>query len=183
MKFDVLVMGGAAENTPIEGFEPVFTDTCVKRRFDIVNRDEYIDQQIIRMNGVRAHLWGPRDTANGLSEADRKRVETQSSVKAQDYMIEGRNALLIIYFIQPSNEGVDVDDYFTAESTMEEEVKSQVKLLLEMRQKNMKYLVGYGIGFPHKQGVSGDATNYIVNKTCNYYTKQHEEDYQTYGEI
>jgi hypothetical protein len=135
------------------------------------------------MNGVRAHLWGPRDTANGLSEADRKRVETQSSVKAQDYMIEGRNALLIIYFIQPSNEGVDVDDYFTAESTMEEEVKSQVKLLLEMRQKNMKYLVGYGIGFPHKQGVSGDATNYIVNKTCNYYTKQHEEDYQTYGEI
>lgn len=30
MKFDVLVMGGAAENTPIEGFEPVFTDTCVK---------------------------------------------------------------------------------------------------------------------------------------------------------
>ena len=183
MKFDVLVMGGAAENTPIDGFEPVFTDTCVKRRFDIVNRDEYIDQQIIRMNGVRAHLWGPRDTANGLSEADRKRVETQSSVKAQDYMIEGRNALLIIYFIQPSNEGVDVDDYFTAESTMEEEVKSQVKLLLEMRQKNMKYLVGYGIGFPHKQGVSGDATNYIVNKTCNYYTKQHEEDYQTYGEI
>ena len=66
---------------------------------------------------------------------------------------------------------------------MEEEVKSQVKLLVEMRQKNMKYLVGYGIGFPHKQGVSGDATNYIVNKTCNYYTKQHEEDYQTYGEI
>lgn len=48
MKFDVLVMGGAAENTPIEGFEPVFTDTCVKRRFDIVNRDEYLDQQIIR---------------------------------------------------------------------------------------------------------------------------------------
>lgn len=183
MKFDVLVMGGAAENTPIEGFEPVFTDTCVKRRFDIVNRDEYLDQQIIRINGVRAHLWGPRDTANGLSEADRKRVESQTSVKAQDYMLEGRNALLIIYFIQPSNEGVDIDDYFTAENTMEEEVKSQVKLLLEMRQKNMKYLVGYGIGFPHKQGLSGDATNYIVNKTCNYYTKQHEEDYQTYGEI
>lgn len=183
MKFDVLVMGGAAENTPIEGFEPVFTDTCVKRRFDIVNRDEYLDQQIIRINGIRAHLWGPRDTANGLSEADRKRVESQTSVKAQDYMLEGRNALLIIYFIQPSNEGVDIDDYFTAENTMEEEVKSQVKLLLEMRQKNMKYLVGYGIGFPHKQGLSGDSTNYIVNKTCNYYTKQHEEDYQTYGEI
>ena len=112
MKFDVLVMGGAAENTPIEGFEPVFTDTCVKRRFDIVNRDEYLDQQIIRINGVRAHWWGPRDTANGLSEADRKRVESQTSVKAQDYMLEGRNALLIIYFIQPSNEGVDIDDYY-----------------------------------------------------------------------
>ena len=97
------IVGLATTNTPIEGFAPVFVDACVKRRFDIVNRDEYLDQQIIRMNGVRAHLWGPRDTANGLSEADRKRVESQSSVKAQDYMIEGRNALLIIYFIQPSN--------------------------------------------------------------------------------
>lgn len=183
MKFDVLIMGGATENIPIEGFAPVFADTCVKRRFDIVNRDEYIEQQIIRMNGVRAHLWGPRDTANGLSESSRKFVESQSSVKAQDYMIEERNALLIIYFIQPSNEDVDIVDYFTAERTMEEEVKSQVELLLEMKKKNMQYLVGYGIGFPHKQGASENATNYIVNKTCNYYTKQHEEDYQTYGEI
>lgn len=183
MNFDVLVMGGAAENAPILGFEPVFSDTCVKRRFDIVNRDEYLEQQIIRMNGVRAHLWGPRDTANGLNESERKKVESLSSVKAQDYMVEGRNALFIIYFIQPSNEDLDIDEYYTAENTIEEEVKSQIELLLELKQKKLKYLIGYGIGFPHKHGVSGDATNYIVNKTCNYYTKQHEEDYQTYGEI
>ena len=183
MKFDVLVMGGDAANKPIEGFEPSFTDTCVLRTFDIVNRDEYIDQQIIRINGVRAHLWGRRDPANGLSPEERKNVETQTSARAQDYMIEGRNPLLIIYFIQPNNEGIDIENYFTAEESVEDEVKSQAKLLIEMQEKGIKYLVGYAIGFPNKQGVSEDATNYVVNKTCNYYAKQHEEDYQSYGEI
>ena len=101
MKFDVLVMGGASGNTPIVGFESIFSDTCVKRNFDVSNRNEPKDKWLIRMNGVKAHLWGPRDTANGLDPKQRELFKNHISVKAQDYMIEGRNALLIIYFIQP----------------------------------------------------------------------------------
>lgn len=182
LKFDILVMGGSTGNHTVD-YLPLFKSTCVKRQFDIVNRDEYEDQQIVRINGVRAHLWGRKDTANGLTDKQRKTVENNTGGNAQDYMIEGRNALLIVYFIQPDNGNVNETDLFTAENSHEEEVLSQVKLIHEMRDGDCPYLIGYAIGFPSKNGYCGESTVYVVNKTCNYYTKQHEEDYQMYGEI
>lgn len=182
MKFDILVMGGSQNNTKVN-FSPLFEEYCAGRTFDIVNRDDYEYNHIIRMSGVRAHLWGPRDTANGLSKDERAKIESRKGVKAQDYMIEGRNPLLIIYFIQPQFGPIESLDLFTAENTREEKVKSEIKLWLELSNAKYPYLIGYAIGFPFKSGTSGEATNYVVNKTCNYYAKQHEEDYQSYGEI
>lgn len=183
IKFDVLIMGGDKGNDPVD-FYPLFVDTCVKRAFDVVNRDEYVNQQIIRINGIRAHLWGPADTANGLSPEVRKNVETMQGgkAKAQDYMVEGRNALLIIYYIQPNNDDVDIESYYTAENSVDEVVLAQIRMLLDMKKNELPYLIGFAIGFPKKEGVIDGATNYIVNRTCNYYEKQHQEDYNDYGE-
>ena len=90
--------------------------------------------------------------------------------------------MLIVYFIQLSNADLDIDERVTSENSMSEDARAEIDLLVEMK-KTCPYLVGYGIGFPSKNGASSESTTYTVNKTCNYYAKQHEEDYQTYGEI
>ena len=51
-----------------------------------------------------------------------------------------------------------------------------IKLYKELQTRKYKYLVGYALGFPRKDGASFKSTMYTVNKTVNYFDKDHENE-------
>lgn len=84
--------------------------------------------------------------------------------------------MLILYFVRPSlPEELDEDD-FTSDKDTKEDIKDRVKLDLELQTRKYRYLVGYGLGFPRKQGASSETIMYTVNITVNYYDKDHENE-------
>jgi len=180
--FDVLVMGGDSKLT--FNINTIVQDKCVDRQYDIVNKGICKDEEIIRLSKQRAHLWGPRDTSFGLDPITVKNINNAfHSISAQDYMVEGRNPLLIIYFINPKNTDQDEEEIYTSNQSVREQGSDIIELSLDLAKEKNKFLVGYAIGFPKMQGsISNGAIHYVVNKTCSYYDKQHDEDMQMYGE-
>lgn len=173
--FDVYIIGGDGDKKNLY-FEcgSSIKVPLIKRQFDITN-----DNTMIRINAQRAHLWGTRDTLAGLTKDQKKEVESHiSGVKIQDYLIENRNPLLIIYFVNPDNEDTDREEKYTGVTSPDE----YIKFHLDLYNSKYPYLVGYGIGFPCIGGKHGEANNYTVNTSCDYYEKQHDEDEQKYGE-
>lgn len=165
--FDVLIIGGSSTNHFTLN-DMKIDIPLVSRRFDIPNSN------VIRMNAKRAHLWGRSDTKYGLSKNEQEQVTKDEygaindNVRAQDYLIEGRNPILIIYFINPDNHDSPSDNIDYGYRSEE------FKLNLELLSSRYPYLVGYAIGFPNKKGENAKATLYTVNKTVNYYEKDHE---------
>lgn len=158
--FDVLIVGGSSNNK----FSIPSMDIeipLVSRKYDVPSND------VIRMNAKRAHLWGRSDAKYGLSKREQESVSEHA--RAQDYLIEGRNPLLIIYFVDPKNSPDDNDIY------NKDDMQANLKLNLELMARRYSYLIGYAIGFPMKKGESCENTLYTVNKTVNYYDKDHEE--------
>lgn len=179
--FDILVMGG--QSVKEINLEPDIHDRCIDRQYDIVNKLSAADDKLIRINKVRAHLWGPRDTSYGLPEEKIKEIQQMyNAVSAQDFMLEGRNPLLIIYFINLTNKDESDDDKHTSENTVNENISEEKSLKKDLRNSNQDFLTGYAIGFPKKTGAVNRANTYVVNTTCNYYDKKHEEDQEMYGE-
>lgn len=179
--FDILVMGG--QSVKEINLEPDIHDRCIDRQYDIVNKLSAADDKLIRINKVRAHLWGPRDTSYGLPEEKIKEIQqTYNAVSAQDFMLEGRNPLLIIYFINLTNKDESDEDKHTSENTVNENISEEKSLKKDLRNSNQDFLTGYAIGFPKKTGAVNMANTYVVNTTCSYYDKQHEEDQEMYGE-
>ena len=88
-------------------------------------------------------------------------------------MIQGRNPLLIIYFVDLRNDYEDgsSEDLFTGEVGFVD----YSKLMLEQCVMDFKFVVGYAIGFPKKEGEESVSTSYTVNKTVNYFDKNHED--------
>lgn len=85
-------------------------------------------------------------------------------------MVKGRNPLLIIYFIDRQQQFVDEEMYTGASSKSE-----NVKVRRELKTRRYNYLVGYAIGFPHKDNAVSESILYTVNKMVNYFDKDHEE--------
>lgn len=172
--FDILVIGGESSKS-LE-----LNNVCiplVQRRFDLKYQD-----QIIRINAQRARLGGKRDTAYGLSQEQKKKIEAECNPTANDYLnVDGRNPLLIVYFLDPSNEKArkkqDEESYVFFEIE-----KKEKKLIDELANTRYKCLVGFGIGFPSIKGKKEETTYYVVNSTCDYFEKMHEEDIEEYGE-
>ncbi len=157
--FDVLVIGGSSEDHFIID-ELKIDIPLVSRRFDIPGSN------VIRMNAKRAHLWGRFDTKFGLLKEETENIS--ENARAQDYLIKGRHPLLIIYFVDPNNhDEIDNIDY--------KYLTEEHKLLMQLNSSRYSYLVGYAIGFPSKDGENGKTILYTVNKTVNYYDKDHEE--------
>lgn len=157
-KFDILIMGGSSERHFVLN-DMKIDIPLVSRRFDIPSSN------VIRMNAKRAHLWGRFDTKFGLSKEEQDRIS--DNARAQDYLIKGRNPILIIYFVDPNNhDATENIDY--------RYISDELKLNLELISSRYSYLVGYAIGFPAKDGENGKITLYTVNKTVNYYEKDHE---------
>ena len=167
--FDVLIMGGerrvkGEENPNRFKYDKLgINEPLVGRIFDVRDNN-------IRINRNRLRLGGKEDTKFGLTETQIPLTHT----KAQDYLIKGRNPLLIIYFVHPS---IEFDEeVYSSDKTVKEEVKDAIKLHSELQTRKYKYLVGYALGFPQKDGVLPEATMYTVNKTVNYYDKDHENE-------
>ena len=156
--FDVLIIGGSSERN-FELKDMGIDIPLVSRRFDIPSSN------VIRMNAKRSHLWGRSDTKYGLSREEQSKIS--DNARAQDYLIEGRNPILIIYFVDPNN-------HDSTENIDYKYISEELKLNLELISSRYSYLVGYAIGFPHKDGEIEKTTLYTVNKTVNYYEKDHE---------
>lgn len=169
-QFDVLVIGGSSSLTM--DFAPLDIHmNLVKRKFDI--KDNGVEK-IIRINATRAHLWGRSDTKYGLTSTEQNTIENDfKSPAAQDYLIKGRKPLLIIYFVDLRNDHDDgtSEDLFAGETDFDD----YLKLMLDQCVMDFKFVVGYAIGFPKKDGEESTATLYTVNKTINYFDKAHED--------
>lgn len=162
--FDVLVIGGDKKTQKHFVMPELDIDIpLVRRSFDISTKDE----SIIRISGQRARLGGRADAKNGLDSS----YQFKDDVRSQDYLIKGRNPLLIIYFIDLSNEDLENEERFT--SIMDR--GDEVKLYLEIINRKYNYLVGYAIGFPKKDDADGEKVIYTVNRTVNWFEKEHEE--------
>lgn len=163
-KFDILIMGGESEIKFV--FPHLAIDMCVvKRKYDI---NDYGDGKIIRVSGQRAHLIGRQDTRNGLTKDELEKIN--GNHLAQDYLINGRNPLIIIYFIDLKNEfkKEDAEEFFTGITNSAEYIKFYIE-------NNTKYFVGFAIGFPQKDNVDSTIEEYTVNKTANFYDNDHGE--------
>ena len=156
----------------------------LKRGYDIVNPDS----KIIRISKTKTRLMGRSDPSEGLPKEKIIELEKEygNNCPSKEYLYYGRNPLLIIYYIYPKNEEEFDEERFTSILDPSDEIK----LMIDLHKNKYNYLIGYAIGFSKKYDpsiygtdkVDDDNTLYIVNKSCNYYDKQHDEDFEKYGE-
>lgn len=162
--FDVLIIGGESKNDNRFIFPKLNIDIpLVRRTYDIPESD----LSVIRMSGQRARLGGRLDTKNGLTKSE---LPSGDNLRSRDYMIKGRNPLLIIYFLDPNNSELSNEEIHTGVSSQLEEVK----LKRELKTRKYNYLVGYAMGFPQKDNAIGEDILYTVNKSVNYFEKEHD---------
>lgn len=169
--FDVLVIGGKQK---IEGEDNPYRFKFSQLRIDIplVGRKFDVRDGNIRMSRYRLRLGGSADTSYGL---EKNQIPLTHS-KATDYLIEGRNPLLIIYFIRPSlPQDLDEDD-FTSDRDTALDLSDMLKLDAELQTRKYPYIVGYSLGFPQKEGAVKEVIMYTVNKTVNYFDMEHENE-------
>ena len=145
--FDVLIIGGqqkinGEENPNRFKLEKLGINIpLVGRKFDIRDGN-------IRMSKNRLRLGGSADTSYGLENSQIPLTHS----KAQDYLIEGRNPLLIIYFVKPSfSEELDEED-FVSDKDPKEDTFEMRKLCDELETRKYPYVVGYALGIPRKNG-------------------------------
>ncbi len=163
--FDVLVIGGQKDNPSRFIYPELGIDNpLVYRSFDVPEKDK----TIIRMSRERARLGGRADAKNGLAD---NQCPASDDVRSQDYLIKGRNPLLILYFIDPDNSELTDEDIYTSESSL----KDELRVKIEISRRKYNYLIGYAIGFPKKDDAAGENIIYTVNKTVNWFEKDHEE--------
>jgi Z1 domain len=169
-KFDVLIIGG---KTVVGGVQNPhrFRLDSLDINIPLVGRSFDIKDDTIRMSKSRLRLGGSSDTRYGLSDDQIPLTHT----KAQDYLIEDRNPLLIIYFIRPTNVADEADFIYSFDSDNNDK-NAQKKLIKELGTRKYGYLVGFGLGIPRKLGVSTKSTMFTVNKTVNYYDKDHDNE-------
>jgi hypothetical protein len=161
--FDVLVIGGLQK---LDGKANPFRFKYDRLDIDIPLIGRMFDVRYgnIRMGGHRRRLGGSSDTKYGL---DKSQIPLTHS-KAQDYLIEERNPLLIIYFVKPT---------ISKESNIEESnVLEMKKLDSELKTRKYPFIVGYALGIPQKEGAPAEKIKYVVNKTNNYYEKDHDNE-------
>ena len=163
--FDVLIIGGKDDSANRFVLPELEIDNAlVYRTYDVPDDDN----TVIRMSRQRARLGGRADAKNGLLNGE---APEGDNIRSQDYMIQGRNPLLIIYFIDPDNSELSDEEIHSGASSMKEDLLVRYELLT----RHYNYLVGYAIGFPAKEGAASESILYTVNRTVNYYEKDHYE--------
>ena len=165
-RFDVLVIGGKKDRANRFIFPELNIDNAlVYRSYDVPNDDT----TVIRMSCQRARLGGREDAKNGLSNSQ---IPEGDNIRSQDYMIRGRNPLLIIYFVDLDNSDLLDEDAYTGASSKTENEKAR----RELKTRKYNYLVGFAIGFPKKNDGFSENIMYTVNKSVNYFDKDHDDE-------
>lgn len=169
--FDVLVIGGSQK---INGETNPHRFRCEDLDIDIplVGRSFDVRGDTIRMSKNRLRLGGRTDTSYGLRDDQIPLTHT----KAQDYLIEERNPLLIIYFVWPTLPDELEEEDFVSDNNTEDDIKDMLKLHIELSTKKYGYLVGYSIGFPTNYRASSETIMYTVSKTVNYFDYDHDNE-------
>lgn len=164
LNFDVLVMSGAAQE------EVNFGGSKIKpqyRKYTLVKGVDYI-----RIN--KGRLGGNNDTSHGLDSKTIKDIEIEypGGKNEKNYLIEGRNPLLIVYLIKPnnklSNNSVDLpnDGILTKDQSSK---LAEEKFENELLSRNCKYLIGYQIGFPKHENSACITHKYVINTHADYF--------------
>lgn len=163
--FDVLVIGGEKDNEHRFIFPALHIDNpLVRRNYDVPDDDP----TVIRISRQRARLGGRADAKNGL---DKSQCPKGDDIRAQRYMIKGRNPLFIIYFIDPDNSDLENEEIFTGVSASE-----NIKVRRELQTRRYNYLIGFAIAFPEKENAVSESIMYTVNKSVNYFDKDHDDE-------
>ena len=163
--FDVLVIGGEKDNEHRFIFPALHIDNpLVRRNYDVPDDDP----TVIRISRQRARLGGRADAKNGL---DKSQCPKGDDIRAQQYMIKGRNPLFIIYFIDPDNSDLENEEIFTGVSASE-----NIKVRRESQTRRYNYLIGFAIAFPEKENAVSESIMYTVNKSVNYFDKDHDDE-------
>ena len=136
----------------------------MRRNYDVPDEDP----TVIRISRQRARLGGRADAKNGL---DKSQCPKGDDIRAQRYMINGRNPLFIIYFIDPDNSDLENEEIFTGVSASE-----NIKVRRELQTRRYNYLIGFAIAFPEKENAVSESIMYTVNKSVNYFDKDHDDE-------
>lgn len=170
--FDVLVMGG---DSKIGGKENPYRFQLSKLNIDIplVGRQFDVRGDDIRMSKGRLRLGGKDDTKHGLRDDKIPLTHTKNT----DYLIKGRNPLLIVYFVKPNIKLPDEisEEILTSDKNIADDYLDMVALEKELSLRRYQFIVGYGLGFPKKDNVDFKTIMYTVNKTVNYFEMEHSE--------
>ena len=136
----------------------------MRRNYDVPDDDP----TVIRISRQRARLGGRADAKNGLNKSQCPKGD---DIRAQQYMIKGRNPLFIIYFIDPDNSDLENEEIFTGVSASE-----NIKVRRELQTRRYNYLIGFAIAFPEKENAVSESIMYTVNKSVNYFDKDHDDE-------
>jgi hypothetical protein len=168
--FDVLFMEG--ESKRIYEITDQLKIRPLSRTFDIKNDKIEKQNQIIRSNGQRTRVGGPADTRIGLTNSQLYRLKNDENLletsmnKNKIYMLDDRNPLLIVYFIE-----------------LNEDQRSDHEVIVARKYNNTEYpLVTFAIGIPNLKSSEGinvlqkDGHKYVVPYKYDYYNLYGKDD-------
>lgn len=119
--FDLLVIGGKDDSPNRFKYSDLNIDNAlVYRSYDVPDDDK----TVIRMSKQRARLGGRADAKNGLRKNE---IPSGDDIRAQEYLIKGRNPLLIIYFVDPDNRDLSDEEVHSGASSIKEYVKVKLE--------------------------------------------------------
>ena len=125
--FDVVIINGRGDLCNVQGKE----FNLVERSFDL------LENIVIRINASRRRLGGPLDTSHGLLKEEIDIIKRDLHGNSnKDYLIEGRNPLLMIYPLKLKND----DEIYNELQTN----KQQIEKLYE----DQFFPIEIGLGFP-----------------------------------
>lgn len=168
--FDVLFMQG--EGKRMYEISKELQIRPLIRTFDIKIDKIEKHNQVVRSMGQRARVGGPDDTKNGLTSEQLYRLKNNENLvetavnKNKIYMLDDRNPLLIVYFIE-----------------LKVEQCSDHEILIARKYNDTDYpLVTFAIGIPNLKQNEGlnviqrDGHKYVVPFKYDYYNLYGKED-------
>lgn len=127
----------------------------------------------IAVSGKNSRVGSKSDTSYGLTRIEKQSAEEawkesqDKSPSNKTYLIEGRNPLLIVYFIIPRIGSLDQGSESYSES---------IRAFLSQTHPGQG-LVAFSVAIPRKEGATNDESHlYKVNRDADYYVKEGYKD-------
>ena len=156
--FDIVIINGSNNEETVGGIKYRLSE----RSFDFLN------EHTIRISGKHRKVGGPEDTKAGLSDDIIKSIKSKGKYSARDFMVSGRNPLLMIYVLKLKKvkpEEYDFEDYDVINSFVD-------------KLDGVDYRpISIAIGFPLNIYKSGSTSKtYFVNEGTKWWKSMNLED-------